>query len=94
MSHPTSCTDPDCGLSYVEHLRGIAIAAAATPTRRPEVVRIDATERRWDKDMGAYRALRRQGYQPEQIDGCDRLSATAKTVDQIEGRPPPLEDVA
>lgn len=36
-------------------------------------------ERRWSKDMPAYRRLRDQGLQPRQIDGCAELEATANS---------------
>ena len=31
------------------------------------------TERRWEKDMAAYKAIRKQGLQPPQIDGSAKL---------------------
>lgn len=37
----------------------------------------DRTERQWDRDMPAYKRLRKAGYQPRGIDGADRLEATA-----------------
>lgn len=39
----------------------------------------DAREKRWDKDMPAYKRFREKGYQPPGIDGCDYLEATAKS---------------
>lgn len=87
MTCPSSCRDPHCNLSYRDHLLTVAISAAATPSRRPEVVRIDNTEARWHRDMDEYKTLRRQGYQPEHIDGCADLAARATTDAQIEGRP-------
>jgi hypothetical protein len=35
-------------------------------------------ESRWAKDMPAYKRFRDAGHQPPQIDGCDKLEATAK----------------
>jgi len=97
MSHPTSCADPGtCSLSYREHLLGIGIAAKALPTRavhrtpgQPDepAWRTEARERRWAKDMPAYKALVDQGYEPVSIDGADRLAATAKTENEINGIP-------
>lgn len=85
--HPASCRDPECELTYVEHLRGFAVAAAATPNRRPETVRIDAKDAAFERDAPAYKALRRQGFQPRDIDGCHELQATAKDRHDIEGTP-------
>lgn len=87
MSHPSSCRDPYCDLSYRDHLTSIAISAAATPSRRPEAVRINDTEARWHRDHDAYTTLRRQGYQPQHIDGSADLAARATSAAEIEGRP-------
>ena len=95
MSHPTSCANPDtCPLSYRDHLLGIAIAAAALPTRaihrtpgQPDepAWRTEARERRWAKDMPAFERLVKDGLTPEHIDGSARLEATAKTEAEITG---------
>lgn len=34
MSHPSSCRDPNCQLSFREHLLSINLSATALPTRR------------------------------------------------------------
>ena len=41
------------------------------------------TERRWDKDMASYKALRKDGLQPPSVDGASRLE-TASTQFEIE----------
>lgn len=87
MSHPTSCFDPNCRLSYRDHLTGIALAASAIPSRRPEAQRIDATEARWHRDMDAYTRLRRDGLQPPKIDGSRERELYARTEAEVEGRP-------
>lgn len=43
---------------------------------------MNARENRWQRDMKAYKELRRQGLQPRQIDGSDQLSA--KATDRLE----------
>jgi hypothetical protein len=65
------------------------VSAHATPTRKhaQEPLEVDAREARWQKDMPAYKTLRKQGYQPDHIDGCDRLAATATTDAEIEAKP-------
>lgn len=55
-----------------------------------EAIRVDTTERHWDKDMAAYKRLRNDGHQPRTIDGCDRLEATAVSNWQVKtGQPHP-----
>lgn len=36
------------------------------------------TERRWDRDMASYKALRREGLQPPQIDGSHELEGASE----------------
>jgi hypothetical protein len=82
MSHPSSCQDPDCTLSFREHLLSIGIAAAAMPTRAvhrtPGQVdepawRTQAREDRWAKDMPAFKRLHDAGQTPDHIDGSAAL---------------------
>ena len=63
---------------------GVAIAAAALPNKGRAVTAINDRERRWQKDMPAYKQLRSDGLQPGQIDGSDRLAATARDRIDIE----------
>lgn len=72
--HPESCTDPDCTLLYVEHLRSVSISAAATPTRRPDTVRIDRTEQQWAKNHAAYRRIHKD-IPGLRIDDASRVEA-------------------
>lgn len=74
-NHPASCRDPECVLAYVEHLRGFAVSAHATPNRRPDVVRIDNKERQFSVDGAAYRRLRKDGLQPPTVDGSAQIEA-------------------
>ena len=53
-----------------DHWLSVTISAAATPSRKPEVQAVNDREKRWDKDLPAYKSLRKQGYTPERIDGC------------------------
>lgn len=80
MSHPSSCVDPDCGLTYVEHLRTIAISPAALPSRgfvnrtpgQPDEPLSATRERqaRWDRENAAFRTLKTSG-----INGVDLRDA-------------------
>lgn len=71
MRHPDCCKDPDnCTLTYSQHLAGVGLAAAATPNRHKEdTLGALVREKRWDRDMSAYKRLRADGMQPPQIDG-------------------------
>ena len=64
----------------------VAVAPSATPSRRggAEAARVNATERQWERDGDAYKAMRRQGLQPKQIDGSHVLANEAATVTEIE----------
>src|SRR5688572_16940178 len=64
----------------------VAVAPSATPSRNggAEAVATNDRESRWQRDMPAYRELRRQGLQPRQIDGCDELSAKATDRFEVE----------
>lgn len=44
----------------------------------------DVRETALSKDLDAYRTLRRQGLQPNGIDGCDALARVAETRTEIE----------
>lgn len=66
---------------------GVRMGSNSTTTRGARVAEIDRTERQWQRDMPAYKRLRRQGYQPKQIDGCAQIEAKAETVAQVESRP-------
>jgi hypothetical protein len=68
--------------SFREHALGITFSSTAMPTRRPQVVETADTERRWDKDMPAYKRLRDDNLQPRHIDGSAELEARA--TDSIE----------
>lgn len=96
MSHPASCTDPSCTLTYIEHLRTIRISGAALPTRavnrtpgQPDepLIQTITREKRWERDNEAYKRLHKQGYRPPQVDGARFRERTAETVYDINERP-------
>lgn len=45
---------------------------------------VEAREKRWNRDMPAYKRLRDQGYQPAHIDGAADLERDATTRFEIE----------
>jgi len=103
MSHPQCCKDPDtCALSYVEHLKGFHLSATAIPTRtvtkykseNPEIVTPDEPttqtlirEKRWERDIAAYKRLRKEGLQPRGLNGAAARERRGETRYDIEHQP-------
>lgn len=75
----------DKKLSGADFLK-IAFGSGTSITRNGavEANATDAREKRWQKDMPAYKRLRQQGLQPKSIDGSARLEAEAETRFEIE----------
>lgn len=72
----------------------IGISAEATPTRKPRIAEVNAKQAEWDRDMPAYKAMRRQGIQPPSIDGAADLQARATDKCEIEmGKIIPFKDL-
>lgn len=71
-THPTLDVE-GCFACRISH---VAISGAATPTRK-EVGDMNRKEKILDKDLDAYKRIRKTGGQPSQIDGSARLEATA-----------------
>lgn len=95
MSHPACCKDPDCQLSYVDHLRGFIVGAAAQPSRvnrtpgQPDepLSQTAIRDKRWDRDAAAYERLRKDGLHPPRVDGSAMREREGKTEHDIERRP-------
>ena len=68
---------------------GVSIAPSATPSRKggARAAEVNGTEKQWDRDMGAYKRLRKDGLQPVKIDGCALVESLATDRRQIEGVP-------
>lgn len=62
----------------------VSYGADALPTRRANSNTTNAKERVLAKDLDAYQRLRKDGVQPQGIDGSARLEARAETKDQVE----------
>lgn len=80
-THPSYVDDCDmCRWS------SISVAPSATPSRKggQEAANVNATEKRWHKDMDAYATLRGQGTQPRGIDGAAELAARAEDKFEVE----------
>lgn len=96
MTHPASCKDPNCTLRYVDHLRGFGISAQAMPSRgvnrtegQPDepLTQTLIREKRWDRDIDAYKRLHREGLRPPRVDGSAFRERTGETRYDIEERP-------
>ena len=59
----------------------------STTTRGAVVEQTNQREKRWNKDMPAYKRLRKQGLQPRGIEGSSLLEKHATEKWQIEGVP-------
>lgn len=57
---------------------------AGAASSNAEYHAIEAREKRWQRDMPAYKRLRDQGYQPAHIDGSADLERDATTRFEIE----------
>lgn len=64
----------------------VAVAPSVFSSRSggAEAAATNAREARWQKDMPAYRRLRRDGVQPKGIDGCAEVEAKAEAVHEVE----------
>lgn len=70
-----------CGGSLLKIYRQVRTLGIGTHGERYKEV--EAREARWAADMPAYKRFRDRGYQPPQIDGCDKLEATAKNAIEV-----------
>lgn len=84
-THPTLDV-PGC---FGCKVTGVAIAPSATPSRQggARAAQVNLTEKQWDRDMDAYKRLRKDGLQPVKIDGCSLVESLATDRRQIEGIP-------
>lgn len=58
--------------------------SAGEATSNVKYHEVNEREKRWNKDMPAYRRLRQQGLQPKSIDGAAELERDASTRFEIE----------
>jgi hypothetical protein len=76
MKHRETHPDLNVDGCFACRISHVAISGAAMPTRK-EVGDMTHKERILDKDLDAYKRIRKTGGQPSQIDGSARLEATA-----------------
>jgi hypothetical protein len=70
-THPSLDVD-GCFACRISHVR---MSGSAMPTRK-NVQELNRKERVLDRDLDAYKRIRRSGGQPEQIDGSAKFEAT------------------
>jgi hypothetical protein len=71
-THPTLDVE-GCFACRISHVR---MSGVAMPTRH-NVSELSAKEKRWGKDMDAYKRIRKTGGQPTKIDGSAKLEKIA-----------------
>lgn len=79
-THPNLDVE-DCFGCRVAHVR---VGPNRTTTGGQRAAEINATEKRWQKDMPAYKRLRADGLQPKTIDGAANVEKKAKEAWQVE----------
>lgn len=68
-------------------IASVGIAASAMPTRHPEARDGLARQKRWNRDMPAFKAAVDSGVSPAVLDGCADHLAMAKTKTEAEMHP-------
>lgn len=81
--HPTLDVDGCFGC----RVANVQVGSNSTTTRGSIVEATNQRERGWNKDMPAYKRLRKQGLQPRQVGGSALLEKHATERWQIEGVP-------
>jgi len=84
MKHRETHPNLDVDGCFACKVAGVSFGAAAMPSRKSHAARTGATEKRWDKDMAAYKRMRADGVQPRAIDGAARVEARAEEKYQVE----------
>lgn len=79
--HADARTTGDCGHGIIRVIDNVVTLHVGRSGQ--EAIVADNREKRWDKDMPAYKRFRQKGHQPPRIDGCDALEATAKSDIEI-----------
>jgi hypothetical protein len=79
-THPTLDVDGCFGC----RIANIRMGTNSTTTRGKEVEQTNKVERNWQKDMPAYKRLRREGLQPKRIDGAAEVEKKAEHKWQVE----------
>ena len=87
MKHQETHPNLDVEGCFGCRVAGVSFGTNTTTTRGQAVSEINQRAKNWDKDMPAYKRLRKNGVQPKAIDGAAALEARASTVAEVESRP-------
>jgi hypothetical protein len=87
MKHMETHPNLDVEGCFGCRVAGISFGANPSTTKGQEVAKINERAKNWDKDMPAYKRLRKNGLQPKGIDGAAALEARATTAAEVESRP-------
>ena len=87
MKHQETHPSLDIDGCFGCRVANIQVGANSTTTRGAAVEATNSREKRWNKDMPAYKRLRKQGLQPKKIEGASLLEKHATERWQIEGVP-------
>jgi hypothetical protein len=87
MKHRETHPNLDVEGCFGCRVSGISFGANPSTTKGQEVAKINQRAKNWDKDMPAYKRLRKNGLQPKSIDGSAALEARATTAAEVESRP-------
>lgn len=63
---------------------GCKVLSVQLNTSAAGATEVNQRERRWDRDMPAYKRLRKNGLQPKGVDGCAELETRATEKFEIE----------
>lgn len=86
MIHQGTHPGLDVAGCFACRIAGISFSAVATPTRRAGTFDIMKRDQAFDQDSAAYRRLRKNGTQPNNIKGSALLEKGANSKEQVEGR--------
>ena len=84
MKHRETHPDLDVDGCFGCRVAGVRMGMNTTTTRGQNVESINKTERNWQKDMPAYKRLRKEGLQPKSIDGAAAVEKKAEHKWQVE----------
>lgn len=84
MKHQETHPNLDVEGCFGCKIAGVSYSSAAMPGRKAASHQINETEKRWHKDMDAYKRLRKDGLQPKKIDGSANVEAKATEKYQVE----------
>ena len=83
MKHMETHPNLDVEGCFGCRVAGISFGANPSTTGGQQVAEINKRASNWEKDMPAYKRLRKNGLQPKTIDGAAALESRATSTQQI-----------